>query len=158
MGTLIELAVIGALIAGVMFGLHKAWDGFKQSVAAPYVEAQIKADQPKIDEAEAAQKAAESDRDTARANFDGLKQSCDAQSVQIDAWKKIAGENAAKATKAKQQADKEAAAAAPYIASLQAKAAAAPQLESCQVELAKAKDTLREAIRQRRTPPAPPPK
>jgi hypothetical protein len=149
MGTLIELAIYAAIAAALLFGVHKAWDGFKQSIAAPYIQAQIKADQPKIDAANAAQKVAETDRDTARGN----QAACDAalkSSQQATAeWTAAATRANAAAKASKAQAAKDAAVRQPYIADLQAKAAAKPQLMACEIERDKAKETLRAALKAR---------
>lgn len=149
---IIELVVIAGLVGGVLFGLHKAWDGFKESIAAPYVQAQIKADQPKIDSAVAMQKAAEADRDTARGNQDRCEATLKRSQQATAEWNAAAQRAATAAKAAKAQAAKDAAAAAPLIADLQAKAAAKPQLMACQEELTKAKDTLRAALRGRGNP------
>lgn len=147
---IIELIAVGLFVAGIGVALHKAWDGFKTSIAAPYVQAQIKADQPKIDAAEAAQKQAEADRDQARGNLATVKQACDAQSAQVDAWKATAATNAKAARDAKAEAAKAATAAAPKIAELQAAAAAKPKLLACQDELAAANKVIDDALRARR--------
>src|SRR6266567_4224794 len=47
-----ELIAIMALVGSVAFGIHKAWTGFKEGVAAPYIEAQKAVDKPIIDAAE----------------------------------------------------------------------------------------------------------
>ena len=150
MSLLIELAIYAAIAAALAFGVHKAWDGFKTSIAEPYVAAQKASDQKYVDASEARAAQAEADRDTARGN----SAKCEAMlKVAQDAtaeWSAAAIRAAAAAKGAKAAAEKEATARAPYIAQLQAQAAAAPKLESCQVELGNAKDVLREALQQRR--------
>lgn len=147
---LIELVVILGLVGSVLFGLHKAWDNFKQSTAAPYVAAQKAADQKVLDTAQAAQQAAETDRDTARGNSAKCEATLKVSQQAVEEWSQAAL-RAATASKAQQAAAKaEAQKQAPYIADLQAKAAAEPKLQSCEAELQQAADVIREELRRRR--------
>jgi hypothetical protein len=151
---IIELVVIAAVAAGGLFAVHKAWDGFKTSISAPYVQAQIAADQTKLDAHDAAQKAAEADRDTAKANRASCDASLDTQkkaSAKSDQdWKRKLTDSQA----SKVEADRKAVAAAPRIAQLQADAEAKPQLMECKVELAKARGVIQDELRRRRGLPA----
>jgi len=150
---LIELAIYAGLAAVVAGFLYGAWHGFVSWVSEPRVEAQIRADQPKIKAAEDRAAAAEADRDTARSNFAGLKAVCDQQGTEVQRWKDQAELNLKTARLAQDQNRRNQAAAAPRIAQLQADAAAKPQLMACQVELGKAKNVLKEALRLRRAGP-----
>lgn len=150
---LIELAIYAGLAAVVAGFLYGAWHGFVGWVSEPRVQAQLKADQKKVDGAAARAAAAEADRDTARGNYAGLKASCDQQSGEVNRWKGIADDNLKAARIAQEANRRNQAAAAPKIAELQAQAAAKPQLMTCQAELGKAKATLIEALRARRAPP-----
>lgn len=147
---IIELVVIAGLVGSVLFGLHKAWDGFKTSIAAPYVQAQIAADQPKIDAAAKRATDAETAAQHARDDTAACVASAKSQSDQVAQWQAIAASNAAAARTAKLNAAKAATAAAPVIADLQAKAAAAPKLQSCEQERDLAKCTLSNELRRRR--------
>jgi cell division protein FtsB len=66
MFTMIVYAVVAAAVAGFAFS---AWSGFKSHIAAPYVQAQIKADQAVVDRAEADKRTAESANATLRADL-----------------------------------------------------------------------------------------
>lgn len=151
---MIQLIIYAAIAAAVAGAAFMAWNGFKDSIGQPYADAQRVADQKIVDKANAAQAAAEGERDRAV----GDTQQCVAtQARQSDAvleLKRRADANAGEARKLKEQAMREATAAAPKIADLQAKAAAAPKLMACEEELAKAKDVLRDALRSRRGIPA----
>lgn len=150
---LIVYALIAAAVAGVAY---TAWSGFKDSIGTPYAEAQRAADQLLVDKANANARAAESERDNARSDTASCKDTSAKQSTEVDRWKANADRNAMAAREATIKAQRESTAMAPRIADLQAKAAAAPALQSCEVELGKAKDVLRDALRQRRgitTPP-----
>jgi hypothetical protein len=63
---IIKLVAIGLALAAMAAAAHKAWTSFKEGIAAPYVQAQIAADQPKIDAAVAAQTLAEANTKAAR--------------------------------------------------------------------------------------------
>lgn len=159
------LIVYGLLAAGAAAAMYMAWSGFKDSIGQPYREAQRLADQAIVDKAERAQRAAEANAVAADGERDNAKKDTEAcvaitasQSKAIESWRDISRANAAAAREAKAAAQREASAAAPRIADLQAKAAAAPKLMACEEELGKAKDVLRDALRQRRGLPTGPPK
>lgn len=146
----IKAVAIAAVIGTVLGGIYKAWTSFKEHVAAPYVQAQMAADQKVIDAANAKQKQAESDRDTARANFDKIKQTCDAQSAEVKNWRDKANQNALEAARARDQARKQAQADLPRIAQLQADASAKPKLMACEDRLKKIEADVDEGLRLRR--------
>lgn len=148
------LIVYGLLAAGAAAAMYAAWSGFKDSIGKPYAEAQRQADQVIVDKANRAKAAAESERDNAKSDTAACIEQSSKQSKAVDDWKRQANNNAQAAREAKAQAQREASAAAPKIAELQAKAAAAPKLMACEEELGKAKDVLRDALRQRRGIPA----
>ncbi|MEO8754845.1 MAG: hypothetical protein ABI624_19440 [Casimicrobiaceae bacterium] len=139
---------VGA-VAGMGAGFA-AWTGLKEHIAAPYVQAQIKADQKVVDKAGAAQKAAEDERDHAVSDTAACVKASANQSAEVKKWQDAAARMAKAARDAQLQAQREASAAAPKIAELQARAAAAPKLMACEEELGKAKDVLRESLRARR--------
>lgn len=147
---MIQLIVYGLIAAALMGGAFAAWSGFKDHVGKPYAEAQRLADQQVVDKAERNAKAAESERDNAREDTAQCNRQAAAQSTQVERWQSIAKQNENDARAAKAKAQRDATEAAPKIADLQAKAAAAPKLETCEVELGKAKDILRESLRSRR--------
>lgn len=160
-----SLIIYGILAAALAGGAYMAWSGFKDSIGKPYAEAQRLADQAIVDKAERAQRAAEANAVAADLERDHAKQDTAAcvsitakQTQAIETWRDTATRNAAAAREAKAAAQREATAAAPKIADLQAKAAAAPKLMACEEELGKAKDVLRDALRQRRGQPTGPPK
>lgn len=150
MASLVIYAVIAAAALG---GAYMAWSGFKDHIGKPYAEAQRVADQQVVDKAERNAKAAETERDNARADTAQCNDRANAQSTQVERWQQIARANEKDARDIKAKAQREATEAAPKIADLQAKAAAAPKLETCEVELSKAKDILRESLRARRAVP-----
>ena len=152
---MVTLIIYAIIAAGALFVGYKAWDGFKTSIAEPYVQAQMKHDQATVDTANAAQKAAEAERDHAKADTASCVAMTQVQNDEIAKWQRAASANAANAKAAKAQAVKDAAAAAPKIAELQAAAAAKPQLMSCQAELDKTKVVLKDALAARRQPVAP---
>lgn len=159
MGILIQLAIYAALAGVLVFGVNKVWTGFKEKIAAPYVQAQIAADQEVVNSANAKQAAAEAERDHAKADSKECEVVSKKQNDAIGVWQTLALENAKNAKAAKEGAMKEATTNAPKIAELTAKAAAAPKLMACEEELGKARETLRDALRLRRgvPPPAQPP-
>lgn len=155
MGSLVQLIIAGVMLATVLGGIYAAWSSFKDHIGKPYAEAQRVADQAVVDKANRAQQVAESERDNAKADTASCKAASEKQSSEVVRLGNLASANIAAAREARAQAQREASAAAPRIADLQAKAAAAPKLESCEIELGKAKDVLRESLRVRRTLPAP---
>src|SRR5574340_80224 len=150
MSLLIELAIYAAIAAALAFGVHKAWDGFKGSISAPYVEAQRQADQKVVNAANAAQAAAEADVQTSKGNLESCRTAAQAQADQVTAWKAQADRNAVAAREARVAAANAATAQAPYIADLQARAAAAPRLQSCEAELKQSADVIRDELRRQR--------
>lgn len=58
---LIELAIWAALAAAITFGVHQAWEGFKERISAPYVAEQKAADKVFIDIAETMAQHAQAD-------------------------------------------------------------------------------------------------
>lgn len=155
---MIQLIVYGLLAAALLGGAFAAWSGFKDHIGKPYAEAQRLADQKVVDHAEREQKAAESERDNAVSDTVACVAQSAKQSDQVTRWKDAADRNAVAAREARAQAQREAVAAAPKIADLQAKAAAAPKLMACEVELDKAREVLRDALRTRRGLPTGPAK
>lgn len=152
------MLIVYLIAAAAALGIAwKAWDGFKTSVAAPYVQAQIKADQKVVDKAGAAQKAAEDERDHARSDTASCVAASANQTAEVKKWQDAAARMAKAARDAQLQAQREATAAAPKLAELQARAAAAPKLMACEEELGKAKQVMRDALGARRgIPPAVP--
>ncbi len=151
---MIQLIIYAALAAAVAGTAFAAWSGFKDHIGQPYAEAQRQADQKIVDKANAAQAAAEGERDHALSDTQQCVATSARQSDAVLALKRQADANAGEARKLKEQAMREATLAAPKIADLQAKAAAAPKLMACEEELGKAKDVLRDALRTRRGLPA----
>jgi hypothetical protein len=153
---LISLIIYAVMAAAALGFAYSAWSGFKQHIAAPYVAAQIKADQKKVNAADTARAQAESDRQTAKDNVGrcegALKTQADAK---LDADRQAA-RNLTAAKEAKARADREAAAAAPRIAQLQAIASAkTDQAKTCEQQMAIARPILQEALRRGRPPPGP---
>lgn len=154
---MIQLIIYAVMAAAALGIAYTAWSGFKDGIGKPYAEAQRLADQVIVDRAEREQAAAESERDNAVDDTVACVAQAAKQSDQVSRWKDAADRNAVAAREARAQAQREATAAAPRIADLQAKAAAAPKLESCEIELAKTKAVMREALERRRgITPAPP--
>lgn len=144
------LIVYGIMAVAAFGAIAIAWSGFKDSIGKPYAEAQRKADQVVVNQAEAAKAAAITDRDTARANTASCEANLKTQASAKADYEKQAKRNLQEARDAKAQAQREATAAAPKIAELQARAVAQPKLEACEVELSKARATMREALERRR--------
>jgi len=144
MSMLIELAIYAALAAGAAFAFHE----FEQKY---YVEparkegaaTQLAADQKVVTQLNTRIENAQADTAACVAN-------AKTQSDLVDLWRGRADDNAKAAKALREQQAKDATARAPQIAQWQADAAAKPKLMACSDELAKAKDTLREALRQRR--------
>jgi len=151
---LISLVIYAAVAAAILGAAYMSWQGLKEHIAAPYVAAQIKADQKKLDTADAARAQAESDRQIAKDNVgrceSALKTQADAK---LDADRRAAA-NLTAARDSKARADREAAAAAPRIATLQALAAAkSDQAKTCEQQLEIARPVLQEALRRGRIQP-----
>lgn len=158
---LIAYAIAGViLVAGLAWG----WSKFTDWVGEPYAAAQRQADQVEMDKVNAARIRAEGDaaqmrgeRDNARADTQTCVEKASTQSDAVNKWKAEAQRQANAAREARAAADRQATAAAPRLAQLQADAAAKPQLMVCEVELAKAKKVIQDALRSTRTtPPAAP--
>lgn len=151
---MIQLIIYAAIAAAVAGAAFMAWNGFKDSIGQPYAEAQRLADQKIVDKANAAQAAAEAERDHALSDTVACVAASAKQSDAVDKWKSAADRNAVAAREAKAAASRAATEAAPKIAELQAKAAAVPKLMACEDELGKAKEVLRDALRARRGLPS----
>jgi hypothetical protein len=144
---LIIYAVLAAVVAGVAW---KAWDGFKVSIAKPYVDAQIKAD-------EAVVKKANDDRDewkrqatNAQADSAQCRDDLDVQGKTIDGWKGQAAAAQKASQDAKAKALIEAANKQTQIAEYQRQARAKDDsVKTCQQRLDAVTATLREGARSR---------
>lgn len=150
MGLLIQLAIYGAIIGAVAFGAHKAWDGFKSDIAAPYVQAQIAADQKVVDEANRIRARAEKQAAESQADIDSCTATLDTQSVEVDRWKATAAQRLKETQKARADALLADAAKKQSIAQLQEIARRPPvKDETCQQKLDKVDKLLRDAARAR---------
>jgi hypothetical protein len=147
---LIALIVYAVMAAAALGFAYSAWQGVKSHIAAPYVAAQIKADQKKVDAADAARVQAESDRQIAQGNVGRCESALKTQADAKAETDRQAARNLTAARDAKAQAERERAAAAPRNATLQALAAAAPKLQKCEEEMAAARPVLQEALRRGR--------
>lgn len=150
MGSLISLLIYGAIAAAALGAIYAGVQGARHWVAAPFVAEQMASDQKVVDAANANQKSAELERDNAKTDTAACVSLSKRQGDAVEAWKSVAAANALAAKAAKERASKEATAQAPRIADLQAKAAAAPLLQSCEIERDKAKNILRDQLRQKR--------
>jgi hypothetical protein len=146
----IQIFVYLAIAAALAFGVHKAWSGFKDSIGAPYAQAQIAKDAPILKKAQDDATEALAERDHAKADTSQCLAAAQTQTDMVDLWQARAKANAAAAQAARAQAQKDATAAAPRIADLQARAAAAPKLLACQDELASANKVIDDSLRARR--------
>lgn len=70
---IVTLLLYAGMVAAVLGIAWKAWDGFKHSIAAPYVAAQMKADQALIDTANSDRDAAEARATSAAKDLEGVK-------------------------------------------------------------------------------------
>lgn len=150
MGSIVTLVIYAALAAGALFAVHSAWTGFKDHVAAPYVQAQIASDQKVVTKANEGQAAAEGERDHAKEDTKACVAMSETQTKAVDKSDKLAKAAIAESAAIRKQQMKDATAKADYINGLQAKAAAAPMLMACSIELDKAKNILRDQLRQKR--------
>jgi hypothetical protein len=143
---LIELAIYGVIFGVVAAGIWKAWSGFKESIAAPYIQEQVAKDQKTLDAfkhdavvADERAQHAEKDRDDAIA----------AASKQTDALKaaQVAQEQAQTAARALSVKYAQAMAAnAARVTRLQSQAGATPvQGRSCTEVLGATDAILRES-------------
>lgn len=155
---MIQLIIYAVMAVAALGALAVAKHAVYDHIGKPYAEAQRLADQKVVDKAAHEQKAAEDERDHAVSDTVACVSQAAKQSDQVTRWKDAADRNAVAAREARAQAQREASAAAPKIADLQAKAAAAPKLMACEEELGKAKDVLRDALRTRRGLPTGPAK
>lgn len=151
---LIEAGIYLAVAAFVAFAAWKAWEGFVASVSAPRVakavQAQIAADQPIIDKANAAQKQAESERDNARSDTEACVATARKQAEAIDRWQataKAAANRVVVASKAEQERDatREAKIAEYRGIAISTKV----DKQTCEDEKAEAERMMREALRAR---------
>lgn len=155
MWTMIFWAVAAAATVGF---LYKAWDGFTDSIGAPYTEAQRKADQVKIDEADGKTKVAETERDNARLDTAACVKSSKTQNEAIASADKRAKDAQAATRAIIDAAKRDAKAKQQRIDSLQSIASAKPKVDmTCPEELGKARAILQETLRTRRVAPVPTP-
>jgi len=141
---LIELAIYAALAAGAAFAFHEFEQKYYVEPARQEgVARQLAADQKVVAQLNTRIENAQADTAACVAN-------AKTQSDLVDLWHNRAQANSDAAKALRVQQAKDATAAAPRIAQLQADAAAKPKLMACADELAKAKDTLRQALRDRR--------
>ncbi len=152
MSMLIELAIYAALAAGAAFAFHE----FEQVYYVAPAEKRGAANQLAADQKVVVQ--LNTRIENAQADTAACVVSAKTQSDLVDLWRGKAQDNAAQAKALRAQQAKDATAAAPRIAQLQADAAAKPKLMACADELAKAKATLVEALRVRRGQSTPVPK
>lgn len=149
--SLIAQLIIGSILfVTVLGGIYAAWSNFKDHIGKPYAEAQRLEDQKIVDVANQKQAVAETDRKTAVENTGRCETSLQTQKDGEKKFKDLAESRLSDARNAKAQAQREAAAAAPKIAELQAKAAAQPKLMACEEELGKARTILQNSLRERR--------
>jgi len=143
------LLYVGAAIVAAWFA-HHLWSNFKDSIGADYTQAQIKKDQPLINTANANAKAADEERDHAKADTESCRAGAKTQSDAIDK-ERLRADKAQKEAHAIIAADKrDSAARDAEFRRLAAIAAAKPQTDqSCADALSKADATLRPLMRQR---------
>ncbi len=154
MGSLVSLLIYGAIAAAVLGSLYAGVQGARHWIAAPFVQEQIEADQKVVNAANADAKSAQLERDHAKEDSAQCQAISEKQNQAISVWQKIAVDNQKAAQQAREKASRDATAAAPRLADLQAKAGAAPKLEACEVELGKARAVLVDQLRARRGLPA----
>jgi hypothetical protein len=150
---MLQLILYGLLAAGLAFGGMRIWTGFTGQYVAEGAAAQLEADKPLIEAAEARSKRAEERAKLAEADAAGAVQSLAAQNAAIEAAKSTA-EAAVKA--AREQAilyAGELAKNQSRISKLQA-AAKAPATgdRSCEAVLKATDDILTESLNARRAP------
>lgn len=147
---LIKLGIYAAIAAAVAGIGYKAWDGFKESIARPYVQAQIAADQKVVKEAKARSdeletRASNAQRDTTACTASLATQSAGIALLQGQATANLAAAKSARAAAAAANLDK-----ASEIAAQQRIARAAQgEVKSCQQQLDSVAKTLREGARSR---------
>jgi len=83
---IIKLLAALAAIAAIVYGVNRAWTGFKDDIGRPYAEAQKAVDQPIVDKANKAQKSAEGERDQAQADTAACVASAAKQSDAVRGW------------------------------------------------------------------------
>lgn len=147
---MIQILIYLAMAAAAAFALHTAWSGFKDHIAAPYVAAQIAKDQPQIDAANANAKAADLERDHAKADTASCVAAAKDQSDAIDK-ERLRADNAQKASAAIVAAAKrDAAAHDAEFRRLAVIAQAKPKTDqSCDEARAKSDATLRPVLKDR---------
>lgn len=153
---LIKPLIYLALAAVVAFAAHKLWTGFTGRYIAQGAALQLKKDQPQIDKANANAKAADEERDHAKADT----QACvDASKKQSDAVK--AADDRARTAQAETKSildamKRDSKVKQQRIDSLQSLAAAVPQKDmACPDELAKARAIIQDTLRSRRAAAVP---
>lgn len=102
MSILIKLAIGAAIASFLAFAVLKAWHGFKDSIAAPYVAAQIAKDQPVIDKANADKDDALKRAENAKADTALCKSATAAQNAGVKVWQDQAAANLARARRAEE--------------------------------------------------------
>jgi type II secretory pathway pseudopilin PulG len=147
---LVEIIMVVVVVGAVLGAAAWAWGSFKDWIGKPYADAQREAAQKVVDKANGDAKAAELERDNARADTAQCTRVTEAQSREVVRWQAAAEANRKAADAARAKAAKAATEAAPRIADLQAKATAAPKLMACEEELGKAKKLLTDVLRGRR--------
>lgn len=158
MPSLVLLIVYGLLAAGVTFGVYTAWSGFKEKIAQPYVAAQIKADQAKIDEAENKAKAAEAESGRSKDETKACLAKGEAQNSAVKGWQDAATKAQGEAARLRAAQKKQDAETQSYIDRKTAEAAAASNKSmTCAEELGKTRATLIEALKRRGIGVTPPP-
>ena len=140
---LIEMIAIGVAALAVIGFLYAAWHGFENWIAAPRVEAQRAADQKINDASEFRAK-------TAEGSLGSCKDAIAAQSLQITAAQKAAGDAQAITSSMAKTARDALAGKADAQKALQAIAAAIPKAQACEVELTEADAIARKGAKDRR--------
>ncbi len=86
MGTIFQLIVGIGLVSALAFGVNSFWTSFKEGIAAPYVQAQIEADQPKINAANSERDDAVKRADNAQQDTAACKSASETQSAKVRDW------------------------------------------------------------------------
>lgn len=149
MGTIIQLVLIAAVIGGGIIFIEKAWTGFKNSIAAPYVAAQIARDQPQIDAAN--KKTADADQRALNAQNDtaSCKSGAERQNAGVKRWQDEALANLARAKKAETENRQRASERENMRTELQIRAKDSSKAATCEGRLAEIDKMLRDEARAR---------
>lgn len=149
MSILIRLAIYAAIAAAISFAALRAWHGFKDSIAAPYVQAQIAKDQPVIDKANADRDEALKRAENAQSDTASCKAGAERQNAGVKEWQAVAAANLARARKAEDANRAKETERFQMRAELQARAKDATKAATCEGRLAEIDKMLRSEARAR---------